>query len=106
MYCASAAALLLAAGSKRYLVPHAKVMLHLPSAILQGDSHDLEIAHAQMKEYQNNIVKILKENGVKLSPEKIFSDIDRDFWLDPSEAISYGLAEEIITPKIWEEICQ
>lgn len=102
-YCASAAALLLAGGSKRYLFPHAKVMLHLPSAVLQGDSHDIEIAHKQMHNYQDRIAEILVENGVKLSPEKIFSDIDRDFWFEPTEAIAYGLADEILTKEIWQE---
>ena len=105
-YCASAAALLLAAGTKRYLFPHAKVMLHLPSAILQGDSRDIDIAHKQLHGYQDKVITILQENGVKLSPERIFSDIDRNFWLEPSEAILYGLADEVITPEIWREICQ
>lgn len=105
-YCASAAALLLAAGNKRYLYPHAKVMLHLPSAVLQGDSRDIDIAHKQLHEYQDKVVTILQENGVKLSPEQIFSDIDRDFWLDPNEAIQYGLADEILTKEIWEGLCQ
>jgi len=103
-YCASAAALLLTAGVKRYLFPHAKTMLHLPSTILQGDTHDLTIAHNQMIKYQDNIIKILTDNGVKLSPEKIFSDIDRSFWLEPQEAIDYGLANEIMTPQIWRDI--
>lgn len=101
-YCASAAALILASGSERYLRPHAKVMLHLPSAALQGDSHDIDVAHSQMHKYQDRIAEILIDNGVKLSPEKIFSDIDRDFWLEPKEAIEYGLADKILTPAIWQ----
>ena len=102
-YCASAAALLLAAGSKRYLFPHAKVMLHLASGQLAGDAKEIEIQHRQMQTYQNKVIDILAECGVKKSREEILTDIDRNFWLEPQEAIAYGLADEILMPKIWQE---
>ncbi|MBU2521154.1 MAG: ATP-dependent Clp protease proteolytic subunit, partial [Proteobacteria bacterium] len=60
--------------------------------------------HTQMHKYRDNVIQILKDNGVKLTPEQIFSDIDRDFWLEPKEAIEYGLADEIMTPEIWREM--
>jgi len=50
----------------------------------------------------NKIVDILHEAGVKKSREEILADIDRDFWLEPKEAIDYGLADEIMTKEIWE----
>ena len=102
-YCASAAAIILAAGTKRYLFPHAKVMLHLPSGQMGGDSKDWEIQHREMQKYKDKIVDILCENGAKKSREEILSDIDRNFWLEPQEAINYGLADEIITPEVWRE---
>jgi len=103
-YCASAAAILLASGSKRYLFPHAKVMLHLPAGQMGGDARDWDIQHRQMEKYRNKVVDILCECGAKKNREEILYDIDRDFWLEPSEAISYGLADEVITPEIWHEI--
>lgn len=103
-YCASAAAILLAAGSKRYLYPHAKVMLHLPAGQMGGDAKDWDIQHRQMTQYRKKVVDILCECGAKKSREEILSDIDRDFWLEPSEAIEYGLADEIMTKEIWEEM--
>jgi ATP-dependent Clp protease protease subunit len=104
-YCASAAAMLLAAGEPghRYLYPHAKVMLHLPSGMGGGDSRDWDIQHAQMKQYRNKLVDILIECGAKRSREELLADMDRDYWLEPQEAISYGLADKILTPEIWQE---
>ena len=101
-YCASAAALLLAAGSGRYLFPHAKVMLHRPWGRQEGDSRDLEIQNQEMKKYQNYFIAALIECGVKKPHGEILKDIDRNLWLEPEEAIAYGLADEILTPEIWQ----
>jgi len=103
-YCASAAAILLAAGSKRYLFPHAKVMLHLPAGQMGGDARDWDIQHKQMESYRNKVVDILCECGAKKTHDQILSDIDRDFWMDAREAIEYGLADDILSPEIWNGI--
>jgi ATP-dependent Clp protease protease subunit len=102
-YCASAAAILLAAGSKRYLSPHAKVMLHLPAGQMGGDARDWDIQHKQMEKYRKAVVDILRECGVKKSHEEILNDIDRDYWMNAEEAINYGLADKIIDKEIWGE---
>ncbi len=102
-YCASAAAIILSGGRKRYLFPHAKVMLHLPAGNMGGDARDWDIQHKQMTSYKSKIVDILCANGATVSREQILNDIDRDFWLEPNEAISYGLADEVITPDTWHE---
>ena len=101
-YCASGAALLLAAGTKRYLFPHAKVMLHLPAGHMGGDARDWEIQHREMQKYKHRMVDILCDCGVKKSREEILIDIDRDYWLEPKEAIAYGLVDGIMTPEIWQ----
>uniref|UniRef100_A0A6M3LCC2 Putative protease n=1 Tax=viral metagenome TaxID=1070528 RepID=A0A6M3LCC2_9ZZZZ len=100
-YCASAAAILLAAGSKRYLSPHAKVMLHLPAGQMGGDARDWDIQHKQMEKYRNKIVDILIECGARKSKKEILNDIDRDYWMEPEEAIEYGLADEVLTAETW-----
>lgn len=102
-YCASAAAMLLAAGSKRYLLPHAKVMLHRPWGRQEGDARDLEIQNNEMKKYQSKFIDVLVECGAHKTHEDILHDIDRNLWLEPTEAIAYGLVDEIMTPKIMEE---
>ena len=99
-FCASAAALILAAGTERYLLPHAKVMLHLPLGGTFGDSRYWEIQHQQMRVYKDKMIGILQECGVKKERAEILEDVDRDFWLEPQQAIEYGLADEILTPSI------
>jgi len=101
-YCASAGAILLAAGDRRYLLPHARVMLHLPAGQMGGDARDWDIQHRQMEHYRDRVVGILRECGVKKSREEILADIDRDFWMGPKEAINYGLADEVMSKEIWQ----
>ncbi len=101
-YCASGAALLLAAGKKRYLLPHSKVMLHKPWGRQEGDSRDWEIQNKEMKKYESGFINALLECGVTKKYDEVLSDIDRNLWLEPQEAIAYGLADEIMTPEIWQ----
>jgi ATP-dependent Clp protease protease subunit len=68
-----------------------------------GDARDWDIQHKQMESYREKIVQILLSCGVKKSREEILNDIDRDFWLEPQEAIEYGLADAMMTPEIWRE---
>ncbi len=102
-YCASAAAIILSAGSKRYLSTHAKIMLHLPAGQMAGDAKDWDIQHRQMESYRDKVVDILIECGAKKSRNEILADIDRDYWMDAQEAIEYGLADEILDKKTWAD---
>ncbi len=108
-YCASAAAMILAAGAKgkRYLYPHCKVMLHLHANYFQKDTvvnfQDMEIQQRESRKYKDKMVDILLECGAIKSRAEILVDMDRDFWLEPQEAIDYGLADAIWTPEIWKE---
>ena len=106
-YCASAAALLLAAGQKRYLFPHAKVMLHTPKTYLGSvglADADLEVVHKEAKKYKAKMAEALIACGVRRTATELLVDIERaDFWLEPEEAIKYGLADEVMTKKTLEE---
>jgi len=101
-YCmgqaASAAAVLLAAGSKgkRYALPHARIMLHQPHiGGLEGQATDIEI-HAReiirVKEEMNQI--LASHTGQKI--EKIRADTERDFWMTAPEAREYGAVDAVI----------
>ncbi len=103
-YSASAACLLLASGSRRYLLPHARTMLHLATGQMGGDYKDFAIQHKLMVDYQDKIIDILLSAGVRKNREEILVDIDRDFWMEPDEAIEYGLADEILTSETWQEL--
>jgi ATP-dependent Clp protease protease subunit len=94
----SAAAVLLAAGApgKRYVLPNARVLIHQPHGGAQGQSTDMERAVAEMVEMRRRMVKILVERTGQ--PEaRIVADIDRDYILRGEDAVSYGLADEVLS---------
>ena len=99
-YCASAAAILMAAGTERYLWPQAKMMLHLPSGIMTGDSIELAIQKEEMDKTQQSLVNALIECGVKKTAAQILKDINREKWFNPQEAIEYGLADSGVTAEL------
>ncbi|MDY0095611.1 MAG: ATP-dependent Clp endopeptidase proteolytic subunit ClpP [Candidatus Vecturithrix sp.] len=94
---ASMGAVLLASGAKgkRYALPHARIMIHQPWGGMEGQATDLQI-HAReilrMKEELNRILEL--HTGQTL--DKIQQDSERDFYLSPQEAITYGLLDQII----------
>ena len=95
----SMGALLLAAGApgKRFILPHARVMLHQPSGGVGGTAADIE-RHAEeilkLREEMNRI--FARHTGQELA--RIARDSDRDFFLNADEAKEYGLVDEVIQP--------
>ncbi len=99
-YAASAAVLIMAAGKKRYLSPHSKVMIHLPKTYFGNagmEDRDIEIHHRQAVQYKEQMIEILTECGARKTSKEILADIDRDFYMKPQEVIDYGIADEIMT---------
>jgi len=97
---ASMAALLLSAGArgKRNILPHARVMLHQPMGGVQGQASDIEIEAREIIKTRHELNRILADHtGQPL--EKIEIDTDRNFWMDASEAVSYGLVDNILNSK-------
>src|SRR6187549_2314306 len=94
---ASMGAVLLAAGApkKRSGLPHARVMIHQPSAGMQGTSADMEISLKQTIELRKDLYTILSKHTGQ-TYEKIDKDSDRDYWLRASEAKAYGLIDEVL----------
>ena len=97
---ASMGAVLLAAGTakKRSALPHARVMIHQPSAGMQGTSADMEISLKQTIELRKDLYTILA-NHTGQTYEKIDKDSDRDYWLRAAEAKTYGLIDEVLERK-------
>ncbi len=95
---ASMGAFLLSSGAKgkRFLLPHSKVMIHQPSSGTRGKVTDMEIDLREGIAVKEMLAELLAKNtGQKLA--KVKSDMERDYWMTPSEAKSYGLIDEIIT---------
>ncbi len=94
---ASAAAVLLAAGAagKRMSLPNARMMLHQVMGGVEGQVRDVEIQTKEMLRIKNQINNILvKHTGQTM--KKIENDTDRDFFMTPDEAKSYGLIDKVI----------
>ncbi len=98
---ASAAAFLLSSGAKgkRFLLPHAAVMIHQPSSGTRGKVTDQEIDLKEALRVKKLLEHVMAKNtGQK--PEKIHNDMERDLWMTAEEAKKYGLVDAVITNPI------
>jgi len=94
---ASAAAILLASGhkGKRYCLAHATVMIHQALGGCKGQVSDLEIHTKEALRLNNEIIEILSHHTGK-SVMQIKKDTDRDNFMTPADAISYGIIDDVI----------
>lgn len=95
---ASAAAVLLAAGTKgkRFALPHARVLLHQPYGGVGGQATDIELQAKEILRMRDMLNDMLSaDTGQPVS--RIQKDTDRDFVLDAKEAQEYGIIDEVIT---------
>jgi ATP-dependent Clp protease protease subunit len=95
---ASAAAVILASGEpgKRFILPHARVLIHQPHGGAQGQAVDIEIQAKEiirMRELLDNI--LAHHTGQEV--EKVGRDTDRDFIMSALEAKEYGIVDEVIS---------
>lgn len=97
---ASMGAVLLSAGAKgkRYALPHSRIMIHQPSGGMQGQSSDMEISYKLIMSLKEELYTILANNTGK-TYEQIEKDSDRDFWMKASEAVEYGIIDEVLTKR-------
>ncbi len=94
---ASMGAFLLSSGTKgkRFALPHSKIMIHQPSSGTQGRVTDMEIDLKESVAVKEMMAELLARNtGQKI--DKIKTDMERDYWMTPTEAKAYGLIDEII----------
>ncbi len=95
---ASAAAVLLAAGTKgkRYALPHARVLLHQPWGGVGGQASDIELQAKEilrMRDLLNEMLAV--DTGQDVA--RIAKDTDRDFIMTSDEAVHYGVIDEVIS---------
>jgi ATP-dependent Clp protease protease subunit len=95
---ASAAAVILAGGaaSKRYALPHARVMLHQPTGGAQGQASDNDIQARLIVQMREQLNEILAEHtGQPL--DRITTDTERDYWMLADEAKEYGVIDGVLS---------
>ena len=94
---ASMGSFLLAAGSagKRRALPHARIMIHQPSAGYQGTAADIEIQAKEVIYLRDQLNHLFAEHTGQ-SIDKIEKDIDRDRFMSADEAKEYGLIDDVI----------
>lgn len=93
--CASMGAFLLSSGNKRYALPNCEIMIHEPLGGAQGQASDIKIVSDRILKVKKRINCILAKN-TKKSISKIEKDTLKDFYMDASEAKTYGLIDDII----------
>ncbi len=101
---ASMGTLILCAGvkGKRYALPNSTIHLHQAFGGAQGQAADVAIAAREIMRMQEIIRNILAQHtGQPL--EKIVHDTDRDFYLNPQQAVEYGIVDEILSKPTKEE---
>ena len=94
---ASMGSILLSVGKKgrRFIQPHAKVMIHQPSGGAQGQASNIEIQAREIIKTKELGAKILAENcGQKY--DQVMKDFDRDYWMDAQESVDYGIVDGIL----------
>ncbi|MEE9398661.1 MAG: ATP-dependent Clp protease proteolytic subunit, partial [Dehalococcoidales bacterium] len=95
---ASMGTILLCSGAKgkRYALPNSTIHLHQAMGGAQGYATDIEIAAKEIMRIQDIIRNILVTHTGQ-TMEKIAHDTDRDFYLNPEQAVAYGIVDEVLS---------
>ncbi|MDG1570773.1 ATP-dependent Clp protease proteolytic subunit [Robiginitalea sp. M366] len=94
---ASMGSILLSVGAKgrRFVQPHARVMIHQPSGGARGQASNIEIQAREILKTREIGARILAENCGQ-SFDKIMKDFNRDYWMDAQESVEYGIVDGIL----------
>jgi ATP-dependent Clp protease protease subunit len=97
-FAASMGQFLLCAGAKgkRFSLPHARIMMHQPSAGISGTAVDIAI-QAENLEYTKGLMHRLIAESTGQSVETIETDSDRDRWFTAEQAREYGMVDQVVT---------
>jgi ATP-dependent Clp protease protease subunit len=100
----SAAAMILCGGAagKRFALPNSKIMIHQGSAGFRGTPADIQIAAREVLSMTRRMAELIAlHSGQEV--EQVVRDIDRDRFMTPEEAVSYGLVDQIIAGRATQQ---
>ncbi len=94
---ASMGSIILSVGAKgkRFIQPHARVMIHQPSGGAQGQASNIEIQAQEIIKTKELGAQILADNCGQTF-EKIMKDFNRDYWMSAEESVEYGIVDAVI----------
>jgi ATP-dependent Clp protease protease subunit len=94
---ASMGQFLLSAGTrgKRYALPHARILMHQPSAGLSGTAADIAIQADMLIKHKSEMAELIAEQTGQ-TVERIVADFDRDRWFTAEEAREYGFVDYVV----------
>lgn len=94
---ASMGSILLSVGEKgrRFIQPHARVMIHQPSGGAQGQASNIEIQAKEIIKTKELGARILANNCGQ-DYNKVMKDFDRDYWMGAEESLKYGIVDKIL----------
>ena len=95
---ASMGQFLLSAGArgKRYALPHARILMHQPSAGIGGTASDIQIQAEQFKLTKVEMAELVAEHTGQ-TVEQVRADSERDRWFTAKEALAYGFVDHVVS---------
>ena len=97
---ASMGAVILAggAGGKRFTLPHSRIMIHQPWGGFQGQATDIDIHAREILRLRDRLNHILATHTGR-EVDAVTADTERDNFMDGSEAVEYGIVDEVISSR-------
>lgn len=96
-WTASMGTVLLASGSKgrRYALPHSTIHMHPAAGMARGSAPDVQIQLNELLRMQDLLQQLLAKHTGQ-TRERIKTDFDRDYFMNPLQAVEYGLIDEVL----------
>jgi ATP-dependent Clp protease protease subunit len=81
--------------ARRVCLPHTRFMIHQPAGGMGGPASDIEIQAKEILRTHERLARVIaKQTGQPY--EKVYADMDRDFWMSAKEAIDYGIVSRVV----------
>jgi ATP-dependent Clp protease protease subunit len=89
------------AKGKRYILPHARHMIHQPSGGARGMQSDIEIQYKEITQMKRMLTELyVKHNTAGKTYAEFERDMDRDTFMSAEEALAYGLVDQVVEKRI------